>query len=104
MSHHKESTASGTLAVLSHSIRLRPGAHTWAECVLRATYQERGNSREAVRREEGQTEWQTQKERAETWREIKSGRGERSRVRVKERRVTLESRREQRLRWQRGLL
>lgn len=62
MSRHKESTASGTLAVLSHSIRLRPGAHTRAECVLRATYQGRGNSGEAVRKEESQTEWQTQKE------------------------------------------
>lgn len=38
---------SGTLVALSHSIRLRPGAHTEAECVLRATYQGRGNSGEA---------------------------------------------------------
>lgn len=44
---HKERTVSGTLVALSHSIRLRPGAHTGAECVLRATYQGRGNRREA---------------------------------------------------------
>lgn len=29
---HNERTASGTLVALSHSIKLRPGAHTGAEC------------------------------------------------------------------------
>lgn len=37
---------SGTLVALSPSIRQGPDAHTGAECVLRATYQERGTSRE----------------------------------------------------------
>lgn len=47
---------SGTLVALSHSIRLRPSAHTGAECVLRATYQGRGDRREAGKGEKGQTE------------------------------------------------
>lgn len=47
---------SGTQVALSQSIRLRPGAHTGAECVLRATYQGRGNNREAGQGEKGQKE------------------------------------------------
>lgn len=47
LSCHKERTVSGTLVALSHSIMLGPDAHTGAECVLRATYQGRGNRREA---------------------------------------------------------
>lgn len=42
----KECTVSATLVALSHSIRQGPDAHTGAECVLRATYQERGTSGE----------------------------------------------------------
>lgn len=47
---------SGTLVALSHSIRLRPGAHTGAECVLRATDQKRGNRRETEKGKKGQKE------------------------------------------------
>ncbi len=59
---HTEHTVSGTLVALSHSIRLRLRAHTGAECVLRATYQRRGNSREVGKGEKGQIEWQTETE------------------------------------------
>lgn len=51
---HKQGTVRGPLAALSHSIRQRLGAHTGAECVLRATYQGRGNRREAGEGEKGQ--------------------------------------------------
>lgn len=46
---------SATLVALSHSIRQGPDAHTGAECVLRATYQERGTSGE-TREGKGQEE------------------------------------------------
>lgn len=42
----KGRTVSATLVALSHSIRQGPDAHTGAECVLRATYQERGTGGE----------------------------------------------------------
>jgi len=48
---HKEHPVSGTLVALSHSIKLRPGAHTGAESVLRATYQERGSRRDSAKKE-----------------------------------------------------
>lgn len=107
--YHGAHRASGTLVALSHSIRLRPGAHTGAECVLRATYQGRGNSGEGGRAEKGRSGPRSGRERERERgqgrrRERKASRGARSRARVKERRVDLESGREQRLRWYRGLV
>lgn len=96
---------SGTPVTLSHSIRLRPGAHTGAECVLRATYQgERQQQGGWAGRESPERVTDRDRERGVGGEERNTknttSQGERSRVSVKERRVDLESGREQRLRWQ----
>lgn len=95
---------SGTLVALSHSIRLRPGAHTGAECVLRATYQRRGSRKEAGKAEKDQIDGRRKRKRSEETIETQSSRGESSGARVKRRTVVFESGGEQRPRWQRGLL
>lgn len=84
----KEHTVSATLVALSHSIRQGPDAHRGAECVLRATYQER----EAPVRRPGKKKAR-KSDRRDT--EGSGGaairRGEKAEVKVEERRLDLES-------------
>lgn len=84
---------SGTLVALSHSIRLRPGAHMGAECVLRATYLRRGNRREVGKGEKRPDRVADRdrdidrggQRRREKFKKKKKKQGGRSSVRVKER-------------------
>lgn len=88
----QECTVSGTLVALSHSIRLRPGAHTGAECVLRATYQSNGNRRETVEGQNGErvTDKRQQGHRRGDITNTKKQKG-RAGAKVNERRLDLES-------------
>lgn len=83
---------SATLVALSHSIRQGPDAHTGAECVLRATYQERGTSGETREGKErlGRVTDKRQKG-PRGGGAIARLRGEKAKVKVKERRLDLES-------------
>lgn len=83
-----------TLVALSHSIRQGPDAHTGAECVLRATYQERGTSGETGEGKERPGRVTDERQKGPGgggW--IPRLGGEKAEVKVKERRLDLERRR-----------